>query len=335
MADADGRTCHLCTFVNKTDALCCSMCSTVLKLDGTPCYRCTLFNPADADVCGACGLLFEKKEVAWVCSVCGGGTAFVFLECAHKACIGCHAKWIACCDNTGKEPTCMACDEEHTDSKVLSPAAIRLMLGDDASEQRDQRQFAKVANLVDCPTPDCKSRFELSDDVSQRWTHCHLCRQQVELKRPNLASVLAAPAGVGGASATGANSSGGGTSSGAMADDAITLSSDDDIGEEHQTLQEREAAQRAEQLGLLKELGLKQCPDCRIAIEKERKTCHKFQCICGCRFCWKCGKRANERGIYTCTCTGADHVAWDNVRNHPASRTTRPGKGTKRPRDGG
>ena len=62
------------------------------------------------------------------------------------------------------------------------------------------------------------------------------------------------------------------------------------------------------------------CPNCRQGIEKDPASCDKFQCICGCRFCWKCGRRANAAGEYECTCTGREHVPWDNVRGRPDGR---------------
>jgi len=64
------------------------------------------------------------------------------------------------------------------------------------------------------------------------------------------------------------------------------------------------------------------CPGCRHAIEKDPNSCDKFQCRCGMRFCWKCGQRADSRGLYSCGCTGHNHVAWDNLRDAPASRTS-------------
>jgi hypothetical protein len=335
MAPPQAPTCPACTLINEVGALQCSMCSTVLQPvdDGRiSCSRCTYDNAADAETCVMCGLAFAE-EVPWSCSICCEGDGdFEYLECAHRACRGCHQRWIASCDDTGKEPTCLTCDKEEAESKPLSPAAIKLLLGDEANQQREQRLLAKVANLVDCPTPDCTNRFQLPEGMQKRSTCCQLCMQHVVLSRPTLLSLLAPSAlGAAGASSSSAVDPAANGTSAAAPIELGSSSSDDD---EDVPLQQRAAAKEAEQRSLLEQLGLQQCPDCGHGIEKKKDTCHKFQCTCGCRFCWKCGKRANERGLYTCRCTGADHVAWDNARNRAAPRTTRtPGKGTKRPRE--
>jgi len=209
----------------------------------------------------------------------------------------------------------MSCDEgvragEQTETRVLTPAEIRIILGDEAADERERRQLAKVVNLVDCPTPECTSRFELAEDVDERETYCQLCRKRVELRRPNLWKRRRPPPAD---SAAEASSSSGG------ADDGTST------GQANEEAEDSLAEQRA----FMVRFGLQQCPDCGNAIEKKHRSCNKFQCTCGCRFCWKCGERANARGIYTCQCTSAEHVAWDNVRNRPATATqaARPSRG--------
>jgi hypothetical protein len=419
---ADGPTCPACTVVNKVGALCCSVCSTVFEADGISCPRCTFSNSADAERCVACDLVFEQKAAPWSCSTCASkDAAFVFLDCAHKACVPCHTAWIASCDERNQEPTCLECVHEEeerahrratspaaataraTPRRTLSAAAIRTVLGDDAMCQREQRQLSRVAQLTDCPTPDCANRFELEEGVSTRWTRCGLCGQHVELgTRPDLSSLLppsaarlpsaaALPSAARSASGAGRASSGRGAgrgsngrgavramsggggghalsgrgagrglsgvvaASGASADEPISLSSSassegseaSGIDDEDVPLSQRAAAHKkqtkggertsgaaveAERRALLSQPQYRVCPGCRNGIEKDPDSCDKFQCTCGCRFCWKCGTRADERGQYACKCTGDDHVAWDNVRNRPAPRTVRQG-GTKRPRE--
>ena len=59
-------------------------------------------------------------------------------------------------------------------------------------------------------------------------------------------------------------------------------------------------------------LRVKQCPNPRCArmISKERGTCNKMMCVCGYKFCYKCGIKDA-----LCSCTSDDHTFWDNVKN--------------------
>jgi hypothetical protein len=59
----------------------------------------------------------------------------------------------------------------------------------------------------------------------------------------------------------------------------------------------------------------RQCPNCHLHIEK-LDGCDKMECVCGCRFCFKCGT-ANA----TCRCTPRNHVFWDNIRYCNSGRT--------------
>ena len=77
---------------------------------------------------------------------------------------------------------------------------------------------------------------------------------------------------------------------------------------------------------LLLPAGLRQCPSCRQGVEKAADSCDKFECLCGFRFCWRCGAAADERGRTVCDCTGSDHTFWDNVKNRPGPQTKRPRK---------
>jgi hypothetical protein len=59
----------------------------------------------------------------------------------------------------------------------------------------------------------------------------------------------------------------------------------------------------------------RQCPRCHLHIEK-LDGCDKMECVCGCRFCFKCAT-ANA----TCRCTPSRHVFFDNIRNCPSNLT--------------
>ena len=50
------------------------------------------------------------------------------------------------------------------------------------------------------------------------------------------------------------------------------------------------------------------CPGCGARIEKLPDGCDKMECLCGYRFCYKCGAPGAE-----CDCTPSDHCFWDNL----------------------
>ena len=67
------------------------------------------------------------------------------------------------------------------------------------------------------------------------------------------------------------------------------------------------------------------CPKCGMAVTKIAQTCNKLECRCGARWCWKCGAEADGRGRLPCTCTGAEHVFWDNRAKRACQSEGRPG----------
>ena len=318
----------------------------------------------------------------------------MWLPCAHRACVACHAKWIQARDEEGKEPTCLTCNaSDGGDAKPLDDACIRAILGRIAHEKRAER-LIDLVGFLPCPTPDCTYRVSVEDGVDARTTTCPRCRQVVVVGAASLSAMAAFPgesssaagsapplpaalpaalpattsavspaawappaaaavpqgsgsaddphclaesddAGDGGeggraaASAASAGaagevmtaSNGGGGSDGSDGGGGGGGSDDDDddvplsaVAERH-LKRERDEAASAEALSGSQ---YRQCPGCKNGLEKLRNTCNKFQCRCGCRFCWKCGALGDANGNATCRCTGSDHVFWDNEKNRPA-----------------
>lgn len=65
-----------------------------------------------------------------------------------------------------------------------------------------------------------------------------------------------------------------------------------------------------EETQALRRLGIRQCPQCSAAIQKQAEGlltgCDKMTCRCGCMFCFKCGLVA-AGGTARCRCVGAHH----------------------------
>lgn len=222
-----------------------------------------------------------------------------WLECSHQAHAECLAQWIGSCDERGCEPTCLECE------KVLSDAAIGLLLGADEHAKRAERLVERLG-YVSCPTPGCAMRFELEDGVDKRTTTCPRCDCAVCVGVISLDELR----GLAGAEAEAT------AAAPAAADAVIDLTSEDE--EEAAAVKEKAAADAAaaqEQQELLQKSSIKQCPGCRQAVTKDPKSCDKFKCICGTKFCWRCDQRADERGELSCRCTGRNHVYWDNQTN--------------------
>ena len=62
----------------------------------------------------------------------------------------------------------------------------------------------------------------------------------------------------------------------------------------------------------------RQCGNCASYIEK-MDGCDLMECLCGYRFCFRCGQQGGN-----CSCTPAHHVFWDNVQNRNSSRQHTP-----------
>lgn len=56
------------------------------------------------------------------------------------------------------------------------------------------------------------------------------------------------------------------------------------------------------------------CPACGARIEKIEGGCDLMECMCGFRFCYRCGSQGAE-----CSCTPDHHSFWDNVVDRAAS----------------
>ena len=60
------------------------------------------------------------------------------------------------------------------------------------------------------------------------------------------------------------------------------------------------------------------CQHCGAFVEKE-SGCDKMECLCGYRFCYRCGAQAAR-----CHCSPANHVFWDNVLGRNALHAAPP-----------
>eukprot|EP00933_Yihiella_yeosuensis_P054258 TRINITY_DN5265_c0_g1_i1.p1 TRINITY_DN5265_c0_g1~~TRINITY_DN5265_c0_g1_i1.p1 ORF type:complete len:421 (+),score=70.25 TRINITY_DN5265_c0_g1_i1:22-1263(+) len=76
----------------------------------------------------------------------------------------------------------------------------------------------------------------------------------------------------------------------------------------------------------LRKIGIRTCPECGCAIEKQDSTlttgCDKMTCRCGCRFCFKCGIPATPDGAPQCSCVAAYHqylTHGDVLNNYPST----------------
>ena len=154
--------------------------------------------------------------------------------------------------------------------------------------------------------------------MRSRTTYCPRCRKGVVVGDAAPPEIAPAPAADGSSSmsargaatATNPHRSEGSESEGSESDDEPLA-----LRAERKRKREEEEAS-AEALR-----HVRRCPGCGDGLEKAPRTCNKFQCRCGTRFCWKCFKLADASGQPTCKCTGEDHVYWDNVNAQPDGRS--------------
>ena len=178
-----------------------------------------------------------------------------------------------------------SCDERGVDpsclgcERPLSDAAIGLILGAEEHARRGERLVERLG-FLSCPSPGCGARFELEDGVGKATTTCPRCRRAVSVGATTLSELLG--------------------------EDAVVDAAEAAV----------DASDAAAEL-LLKKPSIKRCPGCRQAVEKVARSCNKFKCRCGTKFCWKCDARADERGQLSCHCTDDSHVFWDNVKEKP------------------
>ena len=387
------KRCPVCTLENEENALACTVCRVELPSGSDEtrrCPTCTFENPKLAESCQVCEAQLSQAEQEWKCRACGetveklmaaaeeaeANEPFIWLPCAHRACVACHAKWIQAQDEEGEEPTCLTCKASDGSAKPLDDACIRAILGKEAHEERAERLIDRVG-VVSCPTPDCTYRVSVEDGVDTRTTTCPRCMRVVVVGAVSLAAMLAQPGellaaaaapplpaalplpaaavplgsgsaddphcldesdndgdgGEGGWVAAGVASAGSageatasngvdggdGIDGGGGGGDDDDDDDDDDVplsaAAERHLKRERDEAASADALSGKQ---YRQCPGCKNGLEKLRGTCNKFQCRCGCRFCWKCGVLADANGNAACRCTGSDHAFWDNVQNRVA-----------------
>ena len=184
--------CPACTFLNESQALACATCGEELRdtQNTKACPRCTFANSRDAASCEACSLDFGEQD--WSCSSCDRTTSDGVLECGHRACFTCHVRWIAACDDEGREPTCLTCDANSAEDKVLSENSMLCILGADAYDERAARLAERACTLYYCPTPGCNQAVELDGDVESRMTTCTGCNKIVTLRRTSDAELIGA-----------------------------------------------------------------------------------------------------------------------------------------------
>lgn len=329
------KPCPACTFHNTDSALQCSVCGAEFTSQSNvvACPACTFENEETASTCIICNAALpgqeeQAQQETWACSVCQQTESelerVVWLACAHRACVDCHVRWIKSQDEMGRDPTCLSCDEERSrrddpsdTARTLDDNDIRQILGDAAHMARADQLLDK-AGYFSCPTPDCGYRVELEEGLTSRRTTCPRCQRVVTVGAAGAAELAAASPRP---PAVGASRSGNGTGS---ADDPHCIErsgSDTDEDETLSQIAERSRKrQRDEEASAEALKHYRVCPGCKQAIEKRPRTCNKFQCRCGTRFCWKCGARADARGNATCKCTDSSHVYWDNERNRTDER---------------
>ena len=328
------RPCPSCSTLNEDTALSCKECDALLN-GAVSCPNCTLHNAGTAATCEACQAELRPRS-PWECIACRETEAdltpdeIVWLPCAHRGHRACHRTWIEQCDQRGAEPTCLACEAEaaaaapraapQAEGEGAAPSSaptplpdevIRDILGEEAHATRALRLIERVPGIVPCPTPDCPEKFAL-DAYTRRSTTCKACKRMVQLGAVELTDVASSASTP---SAGPSNPRAGGSGSAA---DPYHLSDSDDSNED---------APLANRLPPTRLEGVRQCPGCRQGVMKEPNSCDKFECRCGCRFCWKCGQIADAHGRLSCGCTGSDHTFWDNNLNRAAPKMRR-----KRPR---
>ena len=357
------QRCGNCTLLNAAGALVCEVCSAPFAAQKNPCPACTFDNPPGAAECAVCEKPLRTIEAWKCSSCgdsrsdgtleCAHKACF---DCHKQWITSCDAdgKEPTCltCEAEGVERKALTQDSLRL---ILGAELFK--------KRDEQLFAKAAGCLVDCPTPDCPARFELEEGIAERRTTCAQCRKTVLLGTASVAAVVAAalagtapvaaapeaaasaeaahngaaapgaiaPAGVAAAGAEAAAASAA-VASRAAAKEVITLDgSSEEEGEEADLLAPWPAPRPAPaddvadgEEAVRRELpAMRVCPSCKMGIIKDADTCDKFQCRCGCRFCWRCGKAASASGLYTCRCTGSDHVAWDNVRNRPAAARKR------------
>ena len=263
------------------------------------------------------------------------GKRIIWLPCCHRASVECYQKYIEQQDALGKEPTCLTCAART--ALPLDDASIRQILGEEAHGARLQRLLHRAPGLMPCPTPDCSGSLGTADFVEdgleERLTTCPRCKKVARISRgpggafrvasfQRRASAAAAPRAAtppAPAPASAPSSAAGRPSgSGSAADPCVIGDSESgsDTAEDG-PLVERKRRREEEEASEAALRQFRACPQCGQGLEKTQKSCNKFQCRCGYRFCWKCGKPADIFGKSSCRCTGDEHVFWDNKRNRP------------------
>ena len=310
------------------------------------CPICTLKNVVNATLCEVCSAELPSTETPWACPICcetaSNAQPFALDCCSARlvaACVRCYQLHISNCDETGQAPTCLACETSSMGAgrgAPLNDADIKAILGEPAHSMRAERLLQRIGGLFPCPTPNCNYLVALEEGRTSRRTTCPRCFKVVTIGETVELDVPPAPDDHAAASAEADDDDDDAdaaptaptlimipsrSSAATRPSSGLASGSSSEVrgGQQADRLTKRCREEANTEDASVQEL-CRSCPNCRQGIEKDPASCDKFQCICGCRFCWKCGRRANAAGEYECTCTGREHVPWDNVRGRPDGR---------------
>ena len=245
---------------------------------------------AEEDAGAAAASTSDSVEDAPVCLFCLEASPDLMARdcCATLVCVcgGCLRRWISVdCVGNGRDPTCPGgCGKEVSSAERRHLFENFMQDFEKLEQQMLERAVAKDKDMHRCKTPDCLGKVhwapERGERRARRWecrecyfTSCLTCglRPFHDGKTCEEARVAAEKAAAEAASAG-----------------------------EQRAVEEAKTAKYLEQ-------KTKKCGGCGTALQKS-SGCNKFQCPCGHRMCWKCGKSADGvTGRLPCDCTGAEH----------------------------